>query len=195
LVEQRTENPRVTSSSLVPGKSYDSLSSYDKRIKVVSRRYGGLSGRELETRIKRAAKTIPFAPLTQQVEYLHGKQKVAGSNPAEGSHSSPQRIKELLESRKVTLNRPRSEPPGAGVAASLARRRGWPSMEDGRGWGPFDTKPSFMVLFPATNEASPSGKAAGFDPAIQRFESFRLRKIPIPPLPRGRGRVVSRDSH
>ena len=60
-------------------------------------------------------------------------------------------------------------------------------MEDGRGWGPFDTKPSFMVLFPATNEASPSGKAAGFDPAIQRFESFRLRKISIPPLGKGKG--------
>ena len=27
-----------------------------------------------------------LAPLTQQVEYLHGKQKVAGSNPAEGYH-------------------------------------------------------------------------------------------------------------
>ena len=32
-----------------------------------------------------------------------------------------------------------------------------------------------MVSFRGTNEASPSGKAAGFDPAIQRFESFRLR--------------------
>ena len=33
-----------------------------------------------------------------------------------------------------------------------------------------------MVSFRKTNEASPSGKAAGFDPAIQRFESFRLRR-------------------
>ncbi len=33
-----------------------------------------------------------------------------------------------------------------------------------------------MVLFFEKHEASPSGKAAGFDPAIQRFESFRLRK-------------------
>jgi len=40
----------------------------------------------------------------------------------------------------------------------------------------FDKKPTFMVLFFEKHEASPSGKAAGFDPAIQRFESFRLRK-------------------
>ena len=34
LVEQRTENPRVTSSSLVPGKIYDSSLSYDKHMEV-----------------------------------------------------------------------------------------------------------------------------------------------------------------
>ena len=50
--------------------------------------------------MKRGAKIISSAPLTQQVEYLHGKQKVAGSNPAEGSHSSPQRRKEFLETER-----------------------------------------------------------------------------------------------
>jgi len=78
------------------------------------------------------------ALLAQQVEYLHGKQKVTGSSPVEGYASSK-----------------------ADVRAGEQK---------------FDTKGSFMVSFRGTNEASPSGKAAGFDPAIQRFESFRLRK-------------------
>ena len=83
------------------------------------------------------------ALLAQQVEYLHGKQKVTGSSPVEGYASSEADSSE------------------ADVRASEQK---------------FDTKGSFMVSFRGTNEASPSGKAAGFDPAIQRFESFRLRK-------------------
>lgn len=84
-----------------------------------------------------------FALLAQQVEYLHGKQKVTGSSPVEGYASS------------------KADSSKADVRAGEQK---------------FDTKGSFMVSFRGTNEASPSGKAAGFDPAIQRFESFRLRK-------------------
>ncbi len=47
-----------------------------------------------------------------------------------------------------------------------------------------------MVLFFEKHEASPSGKAAGFDPAIQRFESFRLRKTETWPSPSLRRMVV-----
>ena len=209
--------------------------------------------------MKRGAKIISSAPLTQQVEYLHGKQKVAGSNPAEGSHSSPQRRKEFLENRKGTFQRPRSdpsrprrwprhfalpclrqgktrqgmawqglakawqgmarpgkawpgmarhgkawpkrsEPPGAGVAASLARRTGWPSMEEGdlrwkmEGGGVRLTRNPLLWFY-----------------SLQRMRRRQVvrQRVLIPPFrgsnpfasekflshPWGRGKVVSRDSH
>ncbi len=98
------------------------------------------------------------ALLAQQVEYLHGKQKVTGSSPVEGYASSEADSSEADSSEADSSEADSSE---ADVRASEQK---------------FDTKGSFMVSFRGTNEASPSGKAAGFDPAIQRFESFRLRK-------------------